>query len=846
MARLRRTWATNAGLLPALWLIAITIASGCASDGPDRAPAPTPTQTPPPTATPSLAATATDTPVPSTPVPTASATTTPTVTPSPQTAFAFVRPPDRQLSLAGTIPVDLLLPSNADASRLFVTLDGAPITDILTLANGAARGDILDVTAGPHRLVAVVPVGQETRRTEVFFETEALQNPDQCEVLNNAECLLPYPSSRFLEPADTPTGWRVSFPAEGIPKQGSRAIPVAPYLALDGFSPTVQILMHFPGGVDLVKSNASRLLAATRTYGLRSLDADSPTVLLDADTGERILHFVELDARAETSDRQVLFLRPGASLTPGHHYIVAVRNLVHADGTAVQAEPPFAVLRDNRPTDIAALSVRRGAFEDIFARLADNGVARADLVLAFDFYVQSDQGLTGQMLSMRDQSFAWLAQQTAAGVPTFSVEAVAEKDCSLPGVVVWRMVTGSYQVPLFLGLDPVANPATPALLNLDASGMPVPNGFTNAPFTIAIPCSALASGGTPKPPIILGHGLFGNGRGFVTDLTSAKGLRDFDYIGGATDWRGLSAPDTAGSDLSKSFIGHVILDLRNFPALPDRLRQGQLNTLMLGKMMRTAVFNSDPAFQTPSGIGVLAGPQAEEFYFGASLGGIMGLMYSALSPDITNSHVDVPAMNFSLLLQRATPFISFQSALQLTGITDPMQTALLVGILHELWVRGESAGYATHITSNPLAGTNAKHVLMTGALFDQQVSNQATEIAARTLGLPSLSGSILPNLPLIADDTGPLTSALVFYDTGSFDPNNPAHAPFIPPLANLQPQPNHCDPHGLQAFIPAALEQMLGFLQPGGLIVNHCNGLCDAGDPSEMPSGRTTPCDPLS
>jgi len=850
MVRLRNA-SVATGLLWALWLSAITIVSGCdGSDSANPPTAPTATQTLGPVATNTTAPTTTAT-VPAftaTPIPTATATTTPTATntATPQTAFAFVRPLDRQLSLAGTIPADLLLPSNADAHHLFVTLDGAPITDTLTIENGEAVGSIANVGDGPHRLVAVVPVGQETRRTEVFFETEALQNPDTCEVLNNAECLLPYPSSRFLEPADTPTGWRVNFPATGMPKQGTRPVPAAPYLAVDGFSPTVQILMHFPGGVDLVKSNASRLLPATRTYDLRSLDADSPTILLDADTGERILHFVELDARAVTPDRQVLFLRPGKSLTPGHHYIVAARNLLHADGSSIEPEPPFAVLRDNRPSDINAINARRNQFEDLFARLADAGIARADLVLAFDFYVQSDQGLTGQMLSMRDQSFAWLAQQTAAGTRTFTVDEVTQNDCSMPGVVVWRVITGSYQVPLFLASDPVANPSTPAFLNVDANGMPVSNGFTRPPFTIAIPCSALVNGGTAKPPIILGHGLFGDGRGFVMQLTTAPGLNTFDYIAGATDWRGLSAPDTSGSDLAHSFIGHVILDLRNFPALPDRLRQGQLNTLMLGKMMRTAVFNGDPAFQTPSGVGVLAGPQAEEFYFGASLGGIMGLMYSALSPDINNSHVDVPAMNFSLLLQRATPFIDFQSALQLTGVTDPMQTALLLGILHELWVRGESAGYATHITSNPLEGTNAKRVLMTGALFDQQVSNQATEIAARTLGLPSLIGSILPNRPLIPDEPGPLPSALVFYDTGSFDPNNPADAPFIPPLANLQPQPNHCDPHGLQAFIPAALQQMRTFLHPGGEVVSYCNGLCDAGDSTEIPSGDTHPCDPLS
>ena len=764
---------------------------------------------------------------------------TPTVAPP---RAEILRPAAGLLAAPGTVDVALRVPSGTAPTAVMLALDGVTVKPTLQVVGDELQGSLAAVAAGAHTLTATL---QGATPTTTSFDLVALSNPDQCEILNAADCLLPYPSSRFLAAADTPTGFRLALPEAGMPKSFGRPLSLAPYAALDGFSPTVQILMAFPGGVDPVRSNASRLLPGPRTYDDRSLKSDSPTVLLDVTETppERVLHFVELDARATDLNRQVVFLRPGRSLTPGHRYVVAARQLVHPDGTAVQAEPVFAALRDQRPSDIPAVNARRAQLDTIFQHLANAGVARDDLVLAFDFVVQSDAGLTAQMLSMRDQAFAWLAEQEQAGVQTFTVERVMENDCAQPGARSWRVVEGTYRVPLFLGRDPVTNPNQPAFLTVDATGVPVRNGFTTPPFTIAIPCSVLTDG--TKPPITLGHGLLGTGRGLVEEVATTAAFWDFDLIAGATDWRGLSQPDAAG-ELLTSFIGRVILNLNDFGALPDRLRQGQLNTLVLARMMKRGDFNADPAFRTPSGAGVFPGPTQEAFYSGASLGGIMGLMFSALSPDIVSSHVMVPAINFSLLMQRATPFLPFQGAIELTGVTEAMDQAVLIGVIHELWVRGESAGYATHITADPLPGTNAKHILMTAAYLDQAVSNQATEIAARTLGLPSLVGSLQSGLAEIPDVAGPLPSALVMYDTGSYQVDNAAEAAFIPPLANLQAQPNRCDPHGLQGPIPAALMQAGEFLVPGGQIRSFCDGRCDASEPFEMPYGASEPCDPFA
>jgi len=680
----------------------------------------------------------------------------------------------------------------------------------------------------------------------------------ECEILNAAECLLPYPSSRFLIPdASTATGQRVNLPAAGMPTVNGPALSPNPYNELDGFSPMVQVLMHFPQGIDLEQSDAARLLAPgccgqpagppwidTRTYDSRSLDADSPSLLIRADTGEHVLHFLEIDARAQGNQipgRQAVFLRPAESLVPGKRYIVAMRHLKTPSGANALPEGTFAALRDGIITTNPAIENRRPQMEsDVFGTLTSYGIPRGDLVLAFDFTVQSENQLTRQIVSMRDQSYAWLnTVNMTPGLVTFSVAAVTPvSPCMNPTDVVWKKVSGTFQSPLFLTGQPVETGVQ--FLYVDGNDLPVQNGFMDAPFDISIPCSVF-NGGVTSRPIVLGHGIFGTGQGMINTIPDQKArFADWTYVAGATDWIGLSDRRDSASDIAwilLNIIGVGTSELNNFPSFPDRLRQGMLNTLVLGKMMKLGLFNRDPAFEKSPGVGVFPGPAEDMYYYGISLGGIMGTWFSSLTPDIDRAVLDVPAVNFSCLLQRSTQFSSFESVIHGVGIQDPMQFALFIGLINELWVSAEPAGFARHITTDPLAGSgNAKQILYNNGWLDKQVSNQCTEAAVRTLGLPSLIGSLQQGLQGIPDLAAPQNSAFVLYDTGAFDIFNPAHQPLIPALSNTIPS-GVCDPHNGPRNTPAAVRQVIEFLQPGGQVQNFCNGICDAGDPSEIPNG---------
>ena len=258
----------------------------------------------------------------------------------------------------------------------------------------------------------------------------------------------------------------------------------------------------------------------------------------------------------------------------------------------------------------------------------------------------------------------------------------------------------------------------------------------------------------------------------------------------------------------------------NFRMLPDRLKQGVDNTLVLSRMLKGGFLNRLPAFQRVPGdpaSGVFT-PGAEAFYFGVSLGGIYGTFFAALNQDVIRHNVDVPAMNFSLLEQRSTQFPLFLDLIKSVGLSDPLQIAVVLQIQHEMWVSAEPAAYVRHVTGDvepPLRDTPAKQILMTVAFLDKQVSNQASEIAARTLRIPQLVGSLQAQLEGIPDeDAGALglESAYVIYDTGSFDVFDPAYDAVIPPLANRIPS-SVCDPHGLPRLsIPASIDQLAAFL----------------------------------
>jgi hypothetical protein len=622
----------------------------------------------------------------------------------------------------------------------------------------------------------------------------AAETPERCEfIADGGHCLLPFPSDWFtVEDAATDTGRRIDLDVASMPVN-VEGTPVDPteINRNDGFSPGTPIMVEVPG-VDLEAEG----IATIRDLGA-SLDEDAPIVLLDAETGERHPYWAELDAQADPGTEPTLLIRPAAALLEGHRYVVALRGLDR------DAPDGFRAYRDRLDSGDEVVEGRREHFEDLFATLDEAGVARDDLYLAWDFTVASRRNLSERLLHMRDDAFAALGD----AAPGFTVDRVTG------GGGEPSTVSGTYEVPRYLTGE--GEPGT-VLNNGDGAGsdpLPERNGTQIARYLCFVPAAATAE--SPSALALYGHGLLGSAEEVLGAAPAVAEEHDITFC--ATDWIGMSAGDVPN-------VAQILGDVSRFRSLADRLQQGILNFLFLGRLMiHEDGFAAHPAFQD-GGQPVI--DRDVLVFNGNSQGGILGGATTAVAQDWTRAVLGVPAMNYSTLLQRSIDFDDYGVLLE-NAYPNELDRLIGFAYIQMLWDRGENQGYAQHLTRDPYPDTPEHDVLLFEAFGDHQVANVATEVMARTIGAavrqPALeegrSTAVEPMWGLDPVEDYPYGgSALVIWDFGT-----PA-----PPDANIPPRDGE-DPHGKGGEVEAVRRMAAEFLLGDGLI-----DVCD-GQPCRSP-----------
>src|SRR5204862_6538697 len=100
----------------------------------------------------------------------------------------------------------------------------------------------------------------------------------------------------------------------------------------------------------------------------------------------------------------------------------------------------------------------------------------------------------------------------------------------------------------------------------------------------------------------------------------------------------------------------ILHDLSGFPTLTDRVQQGMLDFMYLGRaMIHPQGLATNAAFKNAAGQSILDGTH-RLFYDGNSQGGIIGGSLIAVEPDLDRGVIGVPGMNYSTLLTRSTDF----------------------------------------------------------------------------------------------------------------------------------------------------------------------------------------------
>ena len=607
-----------------------------------------------------------------------------------------------------------------------------------------------------------------------------------CDPLDPAICALPYPSSFFLEEADTVTGYQIAYGETSLPGLVLKQ-HLDPWLhnEPDGFSTVSGITAYF--------ENAS-LEGAVRHWEIENYRAtDVKTVLIDVETGERVPHWVELDDSAEEPEDKLLILRPAQPMRHGARHVVAIRGLVDTDGNVFAASDAFAALRDGEVTEDTDVESRRGHFEDVvFPAIEAQGFSRDELQLAWDFVTVSSEHSLGRVRWMRDDLLDFLND----GAPEYTIDEREDYDCGEEGVDIATHLGGFFETPLYTETDGAGT-----LLTRDSEGMPYRNGEASVDFTVRIPCS-LATDAQSGLFLQYGHGLFGT-RGEVTSGYLGELANDFGWVLGAIEWDGMTTADLP-------MIATMMIDTpERFSVMPERTMQGLVNAVAFLRLARLA-FPTDENFLV-DGQPLVDGERYG--FYGNSQGGILGGAYVAMSPDLARGVLGVPSTPFSLVLPRSSHRDEFMPLLDYS--MSPRERMLYLILAQTVWDPGDAAGWLRAISLEPEDDLPEKSVLIQAGIGDAQTSTVGARVMARAYQAASVAPAPREIFGVEEQEGGFYGSAIAEWSFPGTDAE---------PEDVVGPNPD-TDTHDCVRVQPEAWEQLRDFVETG-VVNQYCDGGC--------------------
>ncbi len=481
---------------------------------------------------------------------------------------------------------------------------------------------------------------------------------------------------------------------------------------LDGWGTTAGVVLRFSGPVAAPPEGAIRMLQAGAGAG---------------DPAGEIPFDVEI-----TEDATGLILWPRVPLRPAtRHAVVVDHTLTTADGGCVS---PSAGLSDAlagvAPLD--AMGVRFGE------ALQWAGVAPEDAVAVAAFTTQTIvEESVAIAADIAGREYTWSTPPTCVDLPLF-------RECE-----------GTFIAQDYRGGD-----------GLVAGTEPI------APYALVVRAWLPLGPVVSRPVVIFGPGL-------GADLDISRGIAEIttplNVVTVAID-----APAHGRHPIAHPACMMELCRTTDFFGV-DLLEQ-TIDLLVARDHFRESTFDKLQLVQLLLGEPDLDGDGTPDIdptriaYFAASLGGIMGSEFLALSPDISAGVLNVPGGRVASIMAEGQATALLVRTLTPAG-TTPSDKARLFPLLQTLLERGDAANYAPHVLFDrlPGAGDTPPDLLVNLAMSDRVIPTIATRALARALRIPHVPPvfqdfgleTVTGEAPISGNqDDGETTAGLFQFDRG--------------------------------------------------------------------------------
>ncbi|MEQ3695174.1 MAG: hypothetical protein ABNH16_11685 [Thalassolituus sp.] len=523
-----------------------------------------------------------------------------------------------------------------------------------------------------------------------------------CNPTSVGTCALPFPSNYWSnEDANSPTGLRLSISDDVISQEILAELPVQ-----DGFSPAGLFNgdSGFSAGTPVVFEFNSAPDAATLPS-----DGGSAVIAIDINTGE------QLDIRAQVSDyaqsdrvssvSEVIEIFPRSRWAYGHDILVAVTNDLDL------AEPELGIAAKLLTTDAEDLAYT----SDLISKLTANGINPLSVRNATIFKVRDRAEVVEPMFSTIDD--VWDREHPVRNLDmTYNY---INRD--IAGLLKGEVLVYNYRTNGGTGV-------------VDFDAEPIEQWIE---FRLTIPAASRDGGAAPVA--LYAHGLGANKETdtLVSKMNAELGIATysvgFPNHGDRTEFDGGYVMSILSPDQLSKTIGMVVHNAIDFASAHRALQTTLAEVDFVGpKSWRSWYGNKAD--------GVADIDATRVMMEGTSLGGVLGSVYGAVSPDLQGSVYHVTGIGVTSILSGSILWEAMFAAL-VPPSANGAESVMLRSAIQQFLDSGDAINYMDYYR-NPRVGREARPLMLTMGAGDTLVTNDSTVAAAHIGDLPVVGESI--------------------------------------------------------------------------------------------------------